>query len=266
VKAAVLTLTAVTVAAGTIAAGAVRAPEALRGVDEFRVAQVVVHGAAHLEPAAVLEMSGIGPASSVFDDIEPWRQALLAHPLILEIRIERELPGTIEIFIVETTPLAFVPTPELRPVDARGYVLPVRRNTDPLDLPVILAETRIAALDSVGGRDAARGFTRVADPVTLDMLRLLEAIRRHDPAFEAMISEALPMRDGGVRLTLRQPAGTQVLLGQPLDADRLPAVQMTLAHLGQAAAAASIDARFHDQVVVQPLDQPSRRATPGGAR
>jgi len=267
VKAAILTFAAVSTSAVAIAAGAARAPEALRSVDEFRVTQVVVHGASHLEPGDVLTMSGIGPASSVFDDVGPWRSALLAHPLVLDARIERELPGTIEIFIEETTPIAFAPTPELRPVDARGNVLPVRRGHTPLDLPVIAAGARLAALDSTGVHPAAQGFTRIVDEPTLALLAALVVIRARDPVLEAAISEMAPLPGGGLRLTLRRPAGTQILLATPVDAARLRMVAMTLAHLGESAGQSRIDARFDEQVVVQALDgRTGGHATASGAR
>lgn len=266
-KVALLTLGTVACGAVLVAAGATRAPEALRSVDEFRVAHVVVHGASHLEPNDVLVASGIGPASSVFDDAEPWRAALLAHPLIVGVRVERELPATIEIFVEEAEPLAFAPTPELRPVDARGYVLPVRRTgAGRLDLPVLVGATRIAALDGAD-EGAAHGFTRVVDDASLAALAVLAAVRRLDPVLESMISEIAPLRGGDVRLTLREPAGTRILIAAVPDAERLHTIRLTLAHLGSGAAGARIDARFREQVVVQPPAVVNRtHALSGGAR
>jgi cell division septal protein FtsQ len=267
-KAALLTLAVVAGGASVLAAGAARAPDALRNVDEFRVAHVVVHGAAYLEPEDVLAASGIGPASSVFDDMTPWRAALLAHPLIVDVRIERELPATIELHIRESSPLAFVATPELRPVDARGYVLPVRARGPELDLPVLVAATRIGVLDPERVTDGeANSFSRVVDDASLAAIRALDAIRRLDPVLESMISEIAPVAAGDVRLTLRRPAGTVVLLPAEPDAERVQAVRLTLAHLGDAAVGARIDARFREQVVVKPAATAAgTRALSGGAR
>ena len=56
-----------------------QSPRLLRRMDTFRVRQVEVRGTRYLAPDRVLELSGLGVGSSVFDPPEPWIAALEEH-------------------------------------------------------------------------------------------------------------------------------------------------------------------------------------------
>lgn len=113
------------------------APAALRSLDAFHVDRVEVLGTHYLAPDDVLEASRIHEGSSVFDDVDVWHAALLEHPLIDAVEIERDLPGTIVLRIDEADPIAFARTPVLRPVDVAGRVLPIDLAAASLDLPIL---------------------------------------------------------------------------------------------------------------------------------
>src|SRR5690606_15562586 len=96
----------VAAAAAALSALVAQSPRLLRRLEYFAVDQVEVTGTRYLAPEAALSISGIAAPANVFDDPEPWRQALLAHPLVADARIERRLPGTIILRITETEPVA----------------------------------------------------------------------------------------------------------------------------------------------------------------
>lgn len=224
-------------AAATSAAAA--APALLRRLPAFSVQRVAVVGTRYLAPHEVLVESGITRRASVFDDPAPWIEALRRHPLVAEATVERQMPGTIVFRISEVEPVALAPVPELRPVDARGRVLPMREG-EVLDLPLVMAGDTVAA-------------ERLADSTALQLVAGLARIRRLEPALASRISEAAPAAGGGMRIVLRDPLGAVALLPDLPDAESLRQVRLALADLaarGESARLARLDARFSDQVVV----------------
>lgn len=231
---------AVTLIAGTATVAAAAAPRYLRDMDSFRVERVEVLGTRFLPPDQALSASGITSQSSVFDDPAPWRAALLKRTLVRDVKIERELPSTLRITITEAEPIALVPTPELRAVDARGKVLPIDLVHAGLDVPVLAHLTGVAA----GGV--------VSNPGTLLMVQELNRIRAAEPALVARISE-LRLAAGGFRLVLRQPIGGEALISADADATRLREIELAFADLAarnELGRLRRIDGRFHEQVVV----------------
>lgn len=231
-------------ALGTV--GAVAAPHGLRRMTSFHVQVVEVAGAQYLSAQEAVAASGISPTSSVFDDFEPWRVALLRHPLVLDVRIERRLPATIVLNVIESQPLAFARVPDLRPVDARGRLLTTDPARVPLDLPVLVQSSR------------TRADVQLTDSASLRTLRTLAQVSAYEPSLLALASEAEALPDG-VRLVLREPAGAELILPLELDAERLHLLRLTLADVGSARPDTTlvelprlrrIDARYHEQFVV----------------
>jgi cell division septal protein FtsQ len=216
------------------------APKVLRRWDAFTVERVEVRGTRYLAAYDALVQSGITRSSNIFDDFGPWRDKLLAHPLVLGAEIERHLPHTIRVAITETEPVALARTPDLVPVDVRGRALPIDPAAVDLDVPLLAFEARPNA-DGV-----------FADDATQDLVRVLAMLQRRDARLFSWVSEAAPVSDG-VRLTLRSPAGAQALLPADARALRLAELQIALADLaarGELNRLERIDARFHDQIVV----------------
>lgn len=241
-------------------AGAAGSPFALRRVDAFRVRRVELAGARFLTPDHAAAASGISARSTLFDDFEPWRRALERHPLVLRASVSRRLPATVLLDVVEAEPIAFVGTPELQPVDARGQVLPIDPAAFELDLPIIVGDPMV---DSAG---------RVHDTALLAAIDALWRVREAQPWLASWTSELEPVA-GGVRLRLRWPAGAEVLLPTAPVPGRLHEVRLAVADLiarnegGPARPAGSapdaafadtelarlvrLDARYRDQVVVR---------------
>ncbi|HEX9107907.1 MAG TPA: FtsQ-type POTRA domain-containing protein, partial [Longimicrobiales bacterium] len=138
-------LVGVLVLFGALTALATAAPRWLRRADAFRVRRVDVVGTRYLEPHAVLAASGIGRSASVFDDPAPWRARVLRLPMITDATVERRLPSSLVIRVVEAEPVALAATPDLVPVDARGAVLPIPPGSADLDLPVLVVDARVGA-------------------------------------------------------------------------------------------------------------------------
>lgn len=237
VRSRVLAVFAVAALGTGLAAGA---PQLLRGVDAFRIRRVEVRGTHFLAPHDALAQSGIDSTWNVFDDFEPARRALEDHPLIADVRIEPHVPGTVRIYIQEAEPIAFVATPELRPVDRSGRVLPVKPGLAPLDLPVVA--TRVSPADG-----------RIVEPPVLALLSVLDGIQRQEPMLFDWISEAEPAPGTGIRLLLRSPERATALVSDDPQNLRLKELRIALADLaarGELDRLSRVDARWGGQIVV----------------
>ncbi|MHB1170771.1 MAG: cell division protein FtsQ/DivIB [Longimicrobiales bacterium] len=222
---------------------AAAAPLALRANGAFPVERVEVLGTRYMTPEAVLAASGIAADATVFDDEAPWRARLIAHPMIAEVEIERRVPDTIVLRVTEAEPVAWARTPELVAISAEGHALTFDPTDEPLDLPVL----------GVVSRPASNG--RFADHATVRMAAAMAAIRLHEPALAAWVSEIAPADGGGIRLMLRGPTRAEVLLPDTLTAARLRELRLTLAHLsslGELSDLRRVEARYSDQIVVTP--------------
>ncbi|MEX0907456.1 MAG: FtsQ-type POTRA domain-containing protein [Gemmatimonadota bacterium] len=259
-KTALFRFGAVIAAAALLIVCAVFAPLALRHSHVFDVQHVEVTGVHHLSGRAAVAASGITRASNVFDDAEPWLDALRRHPLVASARIERRLPATLVVHIEEAVPIAFARTPELRAIDAAGRILPTDPADDEMDLPVLAVRTRVSAAGNA------------ADPQTQSLTRFLGIVARHEPGLLGWISE-LDVHGDAVRLVLRNTSDAEVLVQARPTAHGLRELHIMLTELAtpQIVAADStdeagsavvittepelsrvrtIDVRFRDQIVV----------------
>lgn len=231
---------------------AASAPGVLRRMDAFRVRSVEVTGTRFLKPHEALAAIHIEPGASVFDDPAPWRDSLLAHPLVAEVHIARRPPGTIVVDIDETDPVALIRTPTLRPVDVTGRVLPMDPAYGDLDLPVLGGAPKIEE-------------RRIRDERVLRSLHGLEEMRALQPALWPWVSELHAGRDH-MRLVLRWPENAELLLRLPVDSAQLEEVRLVIADLAASDAAEDgvaagadasdlarlrrLDARFSEQILV----------------
>jgi hypothetical protein len=189
----------------------------------------------------VLAESGITEQSSLFDDQEQWRTALVGHPLVEEVTIERDFPSTLVLHIREVEPVALVSTPVLRPVDARGRILPIEPAVEDADLPIV-------AIPAAVGESG-----EVTNPVAMELVEALDRLGRLAPGIAARVSSIAPLEGGAYRVLLRDPARGEALLPADFNALRIEQLRLTLSDLDakrELSRVRRIDVRFRDQVVV----------------
>jgi hypothetical protein len=160
--------------------------------------------------------------------------------MVADARIERRLPGTVRLELLEAEPVAFARTPELTPVDAAGRLLPVDPAAAGLDLP-ILATTGVPGADGLLDEQGQR-------------LAVAAGLVRHlDPSLLGWISEMAAGERGDVRWVLRSAGAPQVWLTSAPSPRVLQQVRLTLADLaarGELGRLRRLDARGADQVIV----------------
>ena len=199
-------------------------PHVLGGLDFFRVRRVEIVGLQYLDPANVIGALKLTPKASVFDDPGPLARRLRAMPGVAAADVSRRLPGTLEIALVETAPVALASRGNgLALLDGRGRVLPFDPLRSAPDLP--LAVNGDALVAGVLAR------VRDADP---DLFARIGAAWRVGPD--------VVLEVGARRLWF----GAQV---SAEDIRAVMAVEQALARSGRAYQ--ELDGRFAGQVIVR---------------
>jgi hypothetical protein len=238
---------AVPVAALLLILLAALAPYGFRHMDAFRVRRVEVLGTRYMPAESALAATGITDSSSLFEDLDVWTEALRADRMVADARLLRRLPNTVRIEVLEAEPVALIRTPELRPVDALGRVLPIDVAGQDLDAPIVAHTAKL-------GKDS------VADEATTRLIVALMQIRAHDAELAQRVSEIGRAAGGGIRVLLRQPRSAELLLPAMPDARTLREVRMAMEHLrsesGRPNGATALDrlarveARYPDELFV----------------
>lgn len=227
-----------------------------RRIAWFDIDRVEVTGAHLVSARQVIEASGIRRGGSLFDDSDPWEEAIRRHPVIVDARISRRFPSTLEIQIQEKVAVALVAGDVLTLATSNGEILPVDPTTVPEDLPIVAVE----ADDSTEARYIRR--------VLAETGRLTEL----DPQLVSAISEVRLNADEPETMHLHHEAG-EILLPLGFPGLRLAELRSVLADLSRSHEAADpaiatlstsrsketadsgrppvIDLRFEGQVVVR---------------
>jgi cell division protein FtsQ len=161
-----------------IMAAAWGARAAARQMAFFRVRSVEIKGVRYLQASDIISRLKVDTVASLWDDVEPYRQRVLKHPQVSDVKITRRMPGTLVVTIRENLPVALIQTRTgLLPYDSLGKQLPIDPSRTSLDLPIVAS----------------------TDPV---LLKLVGAIRAAEPRLFARIEEVRRARGGEILLTL----------------------------------------------------------------
>jgi cell division protein FtsQ len=191
----------------------------------FRVRRVQIEGVRYLAPSDVVARLAVDTTVSVWADLEPLARRVEADPLVASATVERRLPGTLVVTVVEKVPVALVPARGgFRAYDRTGAALPLEPSRVSVDLPLL------------AGRDTA-------------LLRLLGALRDSAPDIYARLSEV--RRVGKQELVLRLttvPVRAMADVRVARLSDIVP-VEQDLAR--RRARVVELDLRYREQVVAR---------------
>jgi cell division septal protein FtsQ len=228
---------------GIIMAGAWGARAAARQMAFFRVRAVEVRGVRYIQPNEIVSRLRIDTVASLWGDLEPYRQRVLRHPQVSDVKITRRMPGTLVVTIRENLPVALIQTSAgLLPYDSTGRQLPIDPARTNLDLPIV-ATTDPVLLKLVGAIRAAepRLFARIEEVRRTGRDEILLTLSRRALAAGVAGDTAAPESR---MLRVRVPVGLSV---ERL-ADIFP-VEIDLArrqaHVGE------LDLRYRDQVIAR---------------
>jgi cell division protein FtsQ len=144
-------------AAGLVLLLVSTAPLWLRTVSFFDVRQVEVLGARYIEAGTIVSSLQLRDGHSLYESLTELEENVSGISGVESVTIERRLPATLRVAVVERTPIALVPGQDgMIALDAGAHPLPYNPAIVHLDLPVVpttdAALTGIIAL--VRGLDA----------------------------------------------------------------------------------------------------------------
>ena len=182
--------------------GVAGAPWWLRAVPFFDVRQVEVV-AQYLPPARVVAALELGSSRSVFAPLGGAERRVARLPGVVSAEVDRRLPGTIRVTVIERAPVAFAPGPAgMVPLDCDARPLPYDPAATGLGLPLVARADRrmtralcvVRAADSTlyravelvrldGAEDVilelADQRVRLRGVPTTDEIQAVAAVRRH---------------------------------------------------------------------------------------
>ncbi len=214
------------VVAGLLVASPWWGPLALSRLDYFHVRRLEFEGLRYTKAAELVAAIRVDTTQSVWQRLPPLAARVASHPMIVEAEVERRLPGTLVIHLVERVPVALASLARgLRPTDVSGHILPIDPARVPLDVPV------------VSSADSA-------------LLHLLDGLRLHAPALYARVAEA--RRVGPEELQFILSPSLRVRTGGDVTVARFRDILPVEADLARNhLRVVEFDLRFRDQVIAR---------------
>jgi cell division protein FtsQ len=226
----IVRVTLIACAVGATLASPWWGPRALARLDFFHVRRVVFEGMRYTPRGEALALLKVDTLQSVWQELAPLAERLEAHPLVARAQVERQLPGTILVQVVEREPVALVRRKDgrLDPVDGAGHRLPIDPTRVPMDVP--LSATADSAL-----------------------MHLLDGLRANEPALYGRVERAERVHTRGA------PAEFQVKLGEvtvratpEVTVDRFKDILPVEADLARnRLRVVELDLRFRNQVIAR---------------
>ena len=213
--------------------------------DALRIRSIRVNPLARANEAELLALSPVKAGENLLAaDVDAMERAIARHPWVLEARVHRRLPPSLEVKVVEREPRALLDLGGLYLVDVDAQVFKRAAAGDGLDLPIVTGF----------GRDDFVQRRGVVEPQLRGVLALLDSYGREGLPALAPISEVHLDADEGLVLYLGDD-GMQVRLGQgelPQKLSRLRRVLEALRADGRRAEVIHLDDRSHpDRVAVR---------------
>jgi cell division protein FtsQ len=113
--------------------------------DAFSLREIRFGGLAHAREAELIQRSGLGLGENVFRlDLHRAARAMEGHPWVASATLERRLPGTILVSVIEHRPAALVQLGGLYVLDEEGRLFKRAAPEDALDLPILTGVSREA--------------------------------------------------------------------------------------------------------------------------
>ena len=147
----------------------------------FALREIHFTGLVHSSEGELTRKSGLVPGENLLRaDLPRAARALEAQPWVAAVRIERRLPGTLEVTVEEHRPAALVQAGALYVLDDEGRLFKRAAPEDGLDLPIITGFSRDAWEErppsATGGAQRAEHWTSRRPELQLRLLSALHLL------------------------------------------------------------------------------------------
>ena len=219
------------------------------------VDRIVVSGNERLSKGEVIAvLSGLRGENLLFTDLDAWRNRLLASPWVRDAALRRSLPSTIEVAVVERTPIGVARMGgELYLIDERGVLMDqFGPQYADFDLPIVdgLTATDVNTSPAPGAS---------VDDARAELAARVIAALRSKPALAKRLSQ-VDVADGHNATVILTGDPAVLELGDDQFVPRLESYLALAPTLRERIADIDyVDLRFDDRIYVKPAHQAKKR-------
>lgn len=221
----------------------------------LRVTRVTLQGNRIVEANELFQLAQVKRGSLIYDiDLKAIQRNLASQCYIKEATVERNLPSTIQLTVVERTPIALVNRADIVYLDEDGVILPHSISKELFDLPV-LSGVKLGQTISYGGM--------VHDSHVFEALQILKGAKLVNTELYHLISE-IQIRDDSDMVFYTAEGGVPVIFGNGDIADKLVRLDAFWTQVIEERGLQNlqyVDLRYDDQVIARWTNQPNKANT-----
>jgi cell division protein FtsQ len=216
----------------------------------LKIKQIKIDGYRIVGENEILQLTQVQMNALLYKvDLTAIQRNVMSHHYIKDAIVERNLPNSLSIHIVERVPITIVNRPETMYLDGEGVVLPRSISHRLFDLPMIsgISESEPLALGST-----------VKQPDVMEALHLLSTMKIVNRPMYHNISE-VQVRNGGDIVVYSTEGGVPIIFGRdemPGKLVRLETFWNTVVRIRGTQYLQYIDLRYQDQIVARWKPEP----------
>jgi cell division protein FtsQ len=221
----------------------------------LKVTRVTLKGNRIVEANELFQLAQVKRGSLIYDvDLNAIQKNLLSQCYVKEATVERNLPSTIQLTVVERIPIALVNRADIFYLDEDGAILPHSISKALFDLPV-LSGVKIGSPASYG--------SVIHDANARQALRILKAAKLVNSELYHLVSE-IQIRNDSDMVFYTAEGGVPVIFGEGNVADKLVRLDAFWNQVIQEQGLHNlqyVDLRYDDQVVARWSARATKRKT-----
>jgi cell division protein FtsQ len=211
----------------------------------LRIKQIKIEGNRIVGTNEIVQLTQIPPAAFLYQaDLTAIQRNVMSHHYIKDAVVERNLPNSIHIQVMERIPIALLNGSETKYIDEDGVVLPRSVSHKLFDLPMISGLTSDEKL--------TLGAT-MTEPDMQETLQLLSALKTVNRPLYHNISE-VQLRNGGDIILYAAEGGVPIIFGHGDVASKLVRLETFWNDIVRTRGSQSlqyVDLRYQDQIVAR---------------
>ncbi|MCX6122294.1 MAG: FtsQ-type POTRA domain-containing protein [Ignavibacteriales bacterium] len=217
----------------------------------LKIKQIKVDGNRIVGANEILQLTQVQMNTLLYNvDLTAVQRNVMSHHYIKDALVERNLPNSIHIQVLERVPIAIVNRAETMYLDENGVVLPRSISHRLFDLPMIsgISASEPMVLGSI-----------IKQPDVIEALQLLSTMKTVNRPMYHNISE-VQLRNGGDIVVYSAEGGVPIIFGRdemPSKLVRLETFWNTIVRTRGTQLLQYVDLRYQDQVVASWKSEPS---------